>query len=186
MLELRHISKSFPGVKALDDVSLEFRAGEIHGLIGENGAGKSTAIKIVTGIYQPDTGEIWYEGRRVTLESYRDALGRGIGIVHQELQVIPDASVAENILIDKLPRKAFGAIDWLKVNQEAQRLMNAVGLDLSPEVLVRGLSAAQKQLIQIAKALSAEVKVLLPQHPKKVLFNYNFDVLARETSISEY
>ena len=119
MLELRQISKSFPGVRALDDVSFEFRGGEIHGLIGENGAGKSTAIKIVTGIYQPDTGEIWYEGKHVVLESYRDALGRGIGIVHQELQVIPDASVAENILIDKLPRRAFGAIDWPAVNRQS-------------------------------------------------------------------
>jgi ribose transport system ATP-binding protein len=169
MLELRHISKSFPGVRALDDVSFEFRGGEIHGLIGENGAGKSTAIKIVTGIYQPDTGEIWFEGKRAQLRSYRDALGQGIGIVHQELQVIPDASVAENILIDKLPRRAFGAIDWPAVNRQARTLLEAVGLEIDPECLVRGLSAAQKQLIQIAKALSAEVKVLLLDEPTSSL-----------------
>src|SRR5207302_2347527 len=111
MLELRNISKSFPGVCALDDVSLSFRPGEIHGLMGENGAGKSTAIKIMTGIYQPDAGEVRFNGEPVTLADYRDSLARGIGIVHQELHVIPDASVAENIMIDKLITRGFGVID---------------------------------------------------------------------------
>src|SRR5882762_3384963 len=112
MLELRHISKSFPAVRALDDVSLEFRAGEIHGLTGENGAGKSTAIKIMTGLHQPDAGEIYFNGAPVKLRDYRDSLAQGIGIVNQEIAVIPDASVAENIMIDKLVTRGFGFIDW--------------------------------------------------------------------------
>lgn len=169
MLELRNISKSFPGVRALDRVSLEFHAGEIHGLLGENGAGKSTAIKIVTGIYQPDEGEIFFNGEPIALESYQDSLAKGIGIVHQELQVIPDASVAENIMIDKLITRRLGVIDWPATVREAQKQMESVGLDVPPDRLVRGLSAAQKQLIQIAKALSADVKVLLLDEPTSSL-----------------
>jgi len=169
MLKLRHISKSFPGVRALDDVSLEFRAGEIHGLIGENGAGKSTAIKIITGIYQPDRGEIVLEGEPVRFADFRDSQRRGIGIVHQELQVIPDASVAENIMIDKLVTRGAGRVDWDVTFRVAREHMARVGLDAPPDRLVRGLSAAQKQLIQIAKALSAKAKLLLLDEPTSSL-----------------
>ena len=102
MLELRSISKRFPGVKALDDVSLSFAPGEIHALVGENGAGKSTLIKIVTGIYQPDAGEIRYADQRLHFRNYRQSLDQGIGIVNQEHQVVAEASVAENIMLDKL------------------------------------------------------------------------------------
>jgi ribose transport system ATP-binding protein len=169
MLELRHISKSFPAVRALDGVSLEFRAGEIHGLVGENGAGKSTAIKIMTGIHQPDAGEIYFNGAAITLRDYRDSVAQGIGIVNQEIAVIPDASVAENIMIDKLVTRRFGVIDWPATYREAERHMARVGLEVPPDRLVRGLSAAQKQLIQIAKALSADVKVLLLDEPTSSL-----------------
>ncbi len=169
MLELRHISKSFPGVRALDDVSLEFRAREIHGLIGENGAGKSTAIKIITGLYQPDGGEIALNGSPITFEDHQDALARGIGLVPQELSVIPDASVAENIMIDKLVTRGLGVIDWAAVEREAQKHLARVGLDLPPGRLARTLSVAQKQLVQIAKALSADVKVLLLDEPTSAL-----------------
>jgi ribose transport system ATP-binding protein len=169
MLELRHISKSFPAVRALDDVSLEFRAGEIHGLIGENGAGKSTAIKILSGLHQPDGGEIRFNGAPITLRDYRDSVAQGIGIVNQEIAVIPDASVAENIMIDKLITRRFGVIDWPATHREARRHLARVGLDVPPDRLVRGLSAAQKQLIQIAKALSADVKVLLLDEPTSSL-----------------
>src|SRR5436309_3304036 len=145
MLELRNITKTFPGVRALDDVSLTFRLGEIHALMGENGAGKSTAIKIMTGIYQTDAGEIRFNDEPVTLSDYRDSLARGIGIVHQELHVIADASVAQNIMIDKLITRGFGVIDWRAIYREAQKNMDRVGLDVPPDRLVRGLSAAQKQ-----------------------------------------
>lgn len=169
MLELRAVTKTFPGVKALDRVSLRFRAGEIHGLIGENGAGKSTAIKIVTGIHQPDAGEIWFDGKRVELADYRQSQSIGIGIVHQELFVIPDASVAENIMIDKLVANRWGVVDWKAVHATARRYMDLVGLTVAPDALASGLSAAQKQLIQIAKALSAKVKVLLLDEPTSSL-----------------
>jgi ribose transport system ATP-binding protein len=169
VLELRNITKSFPSVRALDGVSLQFRGGEIHGLVGENGAGKSTAIKIITGIHQPDSGQILYDGQPIVLANYRDSLARGIGIVHQELQVIPDASVAENIMIDKLVTRGPGIVDWPAVYAEAQRHMDRIGLDVRPERLVRGLNAASKQLIQIAKALSANVRVLLLDEPTSSL-----------------
>jgi ribose transport system ATP-binding protein len=170
MLELNHITKTFPGVRALDDVSLCFRPGEIHGLVGENGAGKSTAIKIVSGIYQPDAGEIRLNGELLKFQCYRDSLQKGIGIVPQELQVIPDASVAENIMIEKLEALGrFGIVDWPRVHAEAAQWMERVGLNVSPEALVRGLSAAQKQLVQIAKALAVDVSVLLLDEPTSAL-----------------
>jgi ribose transport system ATP-binding protein len=169
LLELRHISKSFGPIRALNDVSLEFRAGEIHGLIGENGAGKSTTIRIVTGIHQPDAGEVWLGGRRVAFADYRDALAQGIGIVNQEIAVLPDASVAENIMIDKLVTRRCGVIDWRATERIAVEHMARVGLSVPPQRRVRELSAAQKQLVSIAKALSADVKVLLLDEPTSSL-----------------
>jgi ribose transport system ATP-binding protein len=169
MLELWHISKSFPGVQALDDVSLEFRAGEIHGLIGENGAGKSTAIKIMTGVCQPDGGELRFDGAPITLEDCRDSLAKGIGVVPQELHVIPDASVAENVMIDKLITRGLGVIDWPATFRAAQTHLKRVGLEIAPDRFVRGLSAAQKQLLQIARALSADAQVLLLDEPTSSL-----------------
>jgi ribose transport system ATP-binding protein len=169
VLELRHISKSFPGVHALVDVSLEFRAGEIHGLIGENGAGKSTAIKLMTGLHSPDTGEIVLDRHPVTFPDHRAALVQGIGLVPQELQVIPDASVAENVMLDKLVTHRFGAIDWPATERAAAVHLARVGLDVPPEQPARGLSAARKQLLQIAKALSAKVRVLILDEPTSSL-----------------
>lgn len=169
MLELTHLSKSFGPVHALRDVSLEFRAGEIHGLIGENGAGKSTAIKIVTGIHQPDAGEVRLAGEAVRFRDCRDAFARGIALVHQELAVLPDASVAENIMIDKLVTRGPGVIDWRATHRIAAAHMGRVGLTVPSTRLVRHLSAAQKQLVQIAKALSADVKVLLLDEPTSSL-----------------
>src|ERR1700760_4496803 len=133
MLELRSITKEFPGVKALDEVSLRFEPGTIHALVGENGAGKSTAMKIVTGIYQPDAGEILYQGRSLHFRSYRDSLRMGIDIVHQEIQVIPQGSVAENIMLDKLPTYgSTGVVNWKKLYQVAQQFMEKVGLLIHP------------------------------------------------------
>ena len=178
MLELRSISKRFPGVKALDDVSLSFAPGEIHALVGENGAGKSTLIKIVTGIYQPDEGEIRYDGHSLHFRSYRDSLDRGIGIVNQEIQVVAEASVAENIMLDKLERfSRFGRVDWKKLNAAAREVMALVGLAVDPQEAIGGLSAAQKQLVQIARALSSEVQVLLLDEPTSSITEHEAGVL---------
>ncbi len=168
ILELRQICKSFPGVKALDGVTLEFHAGQIHGLLGENGAGKSTAIKIITGLHQPDAGQVFLRGIAVNFRDPRAASAAGIGFVPQEISVISDASVAENIMIDKLITRR-GVIDWAAVRFQARRHMDRVGLDVPEDTLVDTLSAAQKQLTQLAKALAANVSVLVLDEPTSSL-----------------
>jgi len=170
MLELKAVSKRFPGVQALDGVSLSFAPGEIHALVGENGAGKSTLIKIVTGLTSPDEGEIFFEGRRLRFQSYRDSLAEGIDVVSQEIQVIPESTIAENIMLDKLiTRGKSGIIDWAAVNRVARKYLDMVGLPLPPDTVIKRLSAAQKQLVQIAKALAAEARVLLLDEPTSSL-----------------
>ena len=170
MLELRSITKEFPGVKALDGVSLRFEPGKIHALVGENGAGKSTAMKLITGIYQPDAGEILYQGQPLHFRSYRDSLRMGIDIVHQEIQVIPQSSVAENIMLDKLPTYgSTGIVNWKMLYQVARQFMDKVGLSIHPSTPMKLLSAAQKQLAQIAKALAADAQVLLLDEPTSSL-----------------
>ena len=170
VLELRQLTKSFPGVQALDDVSLQFTKGEIHGLVGENGAGKSTLMKLITGIHAPDRGEIRLDGQPVRFRSYRDSMAAGIHLVYQEIQVIPESTVAENVMLDKMiTRGRTGIIDWPAVNQTARKFTDLVGLDLPPTTVVKPLSAAQKQLIQIAKALAADARVLLLDEPTSCL-----------------
>ncbi len=166
MLELQHIGKSFPGVRALDDINLTFSPGEIHALLGENGAGKSTMIKVVSGIYPVYDGEFFVDGQRMTLRSYQDALDHGISVVNQEIQVIPESSVAENIVMDKLHlfRKA-GRIEWKRIYEFASKYLKMVDLQLDPRTPIGPLSAAQKQLVQIAKALSCDSKILILDEP---------------------
>ncbi len=179
MLEIKSVSKSFPGVKALDRVSMHFESGKIHALLGENGAGKSTLIKIICGIYRPDEGELYLNGSPIVLSSYHDAIDKQISIVHQEIQVVPLASVAENIMLDKLDRfKRRGFVDWQRLNDEAIQYMKMVELDVPYSSPVKDLSAAQKQLVQIARGLSSGARLLLldeptsslTQHESKLLF----------------
>lgn len=178
MLELKNISKSFPGVKALQNVSVDFLNGEIHAILGENGAGKSTLIKIICGIYQADSGEVVLDGKTLHLNGYKDAVDNHISIVNQEINLIPNSSIAENICLDKLDRFTKGGfVNWKKVNETAAKYMDMVGLDFSPSTPVRHLSAAHKQLIQIAKALSTEAEVLMLDEPTSSLTQYEADIL---------
>jgi ribose transport system ATP-binding protein len=177
-LTLRGISKSFPGVRAVDSVSLDFHSGEIHALMGENGAGKSTLMKIITGIYQPDSGEMSFGGKPLRPKSYRESLANGIDIVHQEIQAVPDASIAENIMLDKLSLVSVGGrISWKRLYKEAEFFIRQVGLDLPPSTIVRQLSAAHKQLIQIARALAARATVILLDEPTSSLSSKEADNL---------
>src|SRR5882724_9633036 len=154
------VSKAFPGVQALDKVSLELRPGEIHALMGENGAGKSTLIKIVTGLYRPDAGRLLLNGQAVQFASPRDAIAAGIGAVHQERNLIPRFSVGENILLERPPTRR-GLIDYPAIDREARRWLAMLDPGIDVRAAVRSLSVAQMQIVEIAKALSLESKVLL-------------------------
>jgi len=178
VLELHSVSKSFPGVKALDDVSISFQPGESHALVGENGAGKSTLIKIITGIYQPDEGHIVCNGETLHLNSFRESLDKGINIVSQEIQVIPESSIAENIMLDKMITYGkTGIINWRAMNDHAKKYMDMVALDLPPTTVIKDLSAAHKQLVQIAKALAAEAQFLLLDEPTSSLTEHEANTL---------
>jgi ribose transport system ATP-binding protein len=171
MLELSDISKEFPGVKALDGVSIAFKGGEIHGLVGENGAGKSTLIKIMCGIYDDYRGTVALDGIPARFGGYKDALRRGIALVNQEIQIIPAFSVAENIFIDKLERFRTGRfmLDWGALYGAAKKCLDVVKLDVDPRANADGLSVAQKQLVQIAKALSSDARILIMDEPTSSL-----------------
>lgn len=170
MLEIKNVTKTFPGVKALDEVSLTFNYGEIHALLGENGAGKSTLIKVITGTYIKDGGEVFLDGKKVEFKHLSQSIAAGISLVPQEIQAIPDDSIAENILLDKMKLYTQnGFVQWKKIYAEAQTYMDMVGLKLSPKTKMRNLSAAQKQLTQIAKALSTQAKVLILDEPTSAL-----------------
>lgn len=166
MLELRNINKEFPGVKALKDVSITFRDGEIHTLLGENGAGKSTLIKIVSGDYRPDCGEIIIDGCVMHFRNSRDAIDHNIGYVHQEVQIVPESTVAENIILDQLKEFAVnGFINWKRANECAQKYLNMVDLDVKPTDKVSKMTVAKKKLIQIARALCLNASIIMLDEP---------------------
>ena len=169
VLHAHGIGKSFPGVQALEGVELRLRPGEIHALVGENGAGKSTLIKILTGVYRPDHGHLRVGGRPVSLRSPRDALRAGISVVHQERNLVPQLSVAENIMLEQLPTGRFRTVDHGRVRAEAARWLDVIGLRVPPEVVVADLSVAQTQLVEIAKALALDRHILLLDEPTAAL-----------------
>jgi ribose transport system ATP-binding protein len=164
VLVLDNVSKSFPGVRALSDASITLNKGEIHALMGENGAGKSTLIKIITGVHKQDAGTMRLDGQEIALATPHEAIRLGITAVHQERNLIPRFSVAENILLEQLPTKN-GLVDFGRANAEARQHLKKIGLDIDPSIEVRRLSVAQMQMVEIAKALSHEAKVLLLDEP---------------------
>jgi ribose transport system ATP-binding protein len=164
LLEVRGLSKAFPGVQALSDVSMMLRAGEILGLVGENGAGKSTLIKILTGLYQADSGSIFIDGQPVAPRSPKESIARGISLVPQERNLIPRFSVGENIYLEDPPRE-HGIIDYDKIHADAQRWLDLLETDVGSGTPVAKLSVAQMQLVEIARALSREGRILLLDEP---------------------
>ena len=171
ILEMRGITKTFPGVKALQDVTLTVRRGEIHAICGENGAGKSTLMKVLSGVYPHGTyeGEIVYDGDEVRFGSINDSEAKGIVIIHQELALVPYLSIAENIFLGNEVRAGRGMIDWNKANHQASRLMERVGLKENPTTPIGQLGVGKQQLIEIAKALSKDVKLLILDEPTAAL-----------------
>lgn len=170
LLEMRGITKEFPGVKALDRVTLEVAEGEIHAVCGENGAGKSTLMKVLSGVYPTGTydGEIYYEGKPAEFRNIRDSEDRGIIIIHQELALVPQLSIAENIFLGNETAKA-GVIDWHETNHRTEALLKKVGLRESPATLVDHIGVGKQQLVEIAKALSKNVKLLILDEPTAAL-----------------
>ncbi|HMO12291.1 MAG TPA: ATP-binding cassette domain-containing protein, partial [Actinotalea sp.] len=171
ILEMRGITKTFPGVKALQDVTLEVERGEIHAICGENGAGKSTLMKVLSGVYPYGDydGDIVLEGDHAKFHSINDSEAKGVVIIHQELALIPHLSVAENIFLGNERRGRTGLIDWNQTNSEAAVLLKRVGLSENPTTPVGLLGVGKHQLIEIAKALSKEVKILILDEPTAAL-----------------
>jgi ribose transport system ATP-binding protein len=169
MLRLNGISKSFPGVQALRDVSLDVRRGEIHGLVGENGAGKSTLIKIVAGAYAPDQGEMSFDGAPVRRSSPREAKRHGVHVVYQEFVLFPQLSVAENIFIGHERRNRIGFVDHARTRREAGEWLERLGISLDPRAKVGSLSVADQQMVEIARAMVQEVKLLVLDEPTAVI-----------------
>ena len=168
LIEAHGINKQFPGVKALTDVALTLHRGEVVALLGENGAGKSTLIKVLSGIYQPDSGEIRMNGKPVHFELPAQATEAGIGVIHQELNYVPTISIAENIFMGKLPLK-HGFVDYKTMYAESSRIMASVGLHLNPRMTIGSCTVAQKQLIEIAKVLNADARIIILDEPTSAL-----------------
>lgn len=169
IVEMNHINMSFGGNKVLDDVHYDLREGEIHSLVGQNGAGKSTLIKILNGLYQPLSGEIRINGRPVTLRRPKDAQDQGMEFVHQELNVCDYLSVAENIYIGNLPRTKSGLVDNREMFKQAGELLETMGVDIPPQKLVRDLRNAEKQIVEIMKALTRESRIIIMDEPTSSL-----------------
>lgn len=176
LLEMRKITKTFPGVKALDEVDFSLERGTVHALMGENGAGKSTLMKCLFGIYTPDSGEIYIDGEKVSYKDPKDALDSGVAMVHQELNQVSMRSVAENIMLGRFPSK-YGIVDAKKMNQETQDLFDRLGLNFDPKKIIGKYSVAERQLIEIAKAVSYNAKILVLDEPTSSLTESEVDKL---------
>jgi ABC-type sugar transport system ATPase subunit len=178
LIELREITKQFPGVRALDRVSFAVREGEVHALLGENGAGKSTLIKILTGAYQPDSGTILWNGQPVRFADTRQSQSLGIVAIYQELSLYPDLTVAENIFMGHQPRTRAGLVNWKAMTERARAILHELDADdLDVTQPVRGLSVGNQQRIEIAKALSQNARVLIMDEPTAALTQHDVERL---------
>ena len=172
MLKLEHICKSFPGVKAVDDVTFEIKKGEIHALLGHNGAGKSTLVKIISGAYQKDAGTVTLDDEVITLTSPQHGLEKGIGMVYQELDLIPDLNGSENIFLGQRRfRNRRGFVDAKARDLEAESLIRQFGVEIDLQIPVKKLGVSRQQLIAIAKAISRQAKVVIFDEPTAALNN---------------
>ncbi len=169
ILEIRHISKEFPGVKALDDVSINIKRGSVHAIVGENGAGKSTLIKIIAGIYVKYSGEIYIDGERAVFNVPNDAKIKGISVVHQELKLSETLSVAENIFLGSPICTKSGLVDWKKMNMLAQKMIDDLNVDIDVRERVSSLSVAKKQIVEICKSIAHSCKILFMDEPTATL-----------------
>ena len=183
LLKLQGISKTFPGVRALKNVHLEVRKGEVLALLGENGAGKSTLMKILSGAYQRDAGEIFWEGRRIEIDNPKAAQDLGISIIYQEYNLVPQFTIAENVWMgrEKFINTSLGLINWQEMYDSTQKLLDELHLDLDPHTPISGLGVAQQQMVEIIKALSQDARLLIMDEPTSALteteINHLYDTI---------
>ena len=179
ILEMRGISQIFPGVKALDGVSIKLYPGQVTALIGENGAGKSTLVKILTGIYRPNEGEILIDGEPIAFHGAQAAIDAGVTAIHQETVLFDELSVGENIFLGHAPRTRFGTIDWRQINLRAGELLRALESEIDPTIRLKDLSIAQRHLVAIARALSVDARIVIMDEPTAALSRKEIDDLFR-------
>src|ERR1700693_6161010 len=175
MVQATAVSKSFFSNKVLDSIDIDVRRGEVHALVGENGAGKSTLINIIGGILQRDSGAIVFDGRQVNFAHPLEAMVAGISVVHQELSLVPNATVAENIYLRREKRNAFGLHDWRAVAQAATEVFERIGIDIGPNAPAGSLSVGMQQLVEVAKAISIDAKLLIMDEPTSSLSEREID-----------
>ena len=169
LLEMKNISKSFPGVRALDDVSLKVRRGTVHALMGENGAGKSTLMKCLFGIYHADSGEIFLEGKKVQFRNSKDALENGVAMVHQELNQALKRNITDNLWLGRYPTTLGFVISEKKMYEETMKIFDNLGIDEDPHTLMSRLSVSKRQMVEIAKAVSYNSKIIVFDEPTSSL-----------------
>jgi ABC-type sugar transport system ATPase subunit len=180
ILELHNISKSFPGVKALDDINLKIKKGEVHALVGENGAGKTTLIRVVSGIYKPDSGTVIYNGKELVNPTPHECIEKGISSVHQDFRMVETLTVAENIFLGKplMKKSVIGKnVDWQKMRKEAIKAVNSMGVEVDPNATIGELSVAKKQVVEICKALQRNVTLLILDEPSAALTETEIEIM---------
>lgn len=177
VLAARAITKSFPGVKALDGVNIAARRGRLNALLGENGAGKSTLMNILSGVFSPDSGEILLDGKCIRFAGPREAQAAGISIIHQELNLIPQLSVAENIFLGREPLTPLGLVDYARLHRDARQLLAELELDVDPRTPVSRLRVGEQQVVEIAKALSVRSRVIIMDEPTSAITDQEIEVL---------
>ncbi len=182
LLELKGVSKTFPGVKALDDVHFQLKAGQIHALMGENGAGKSTFIKVITGVHKPDCGEMYIDGKKVDFINPREATAMGIAAIYQHVTCYPDLSVAENIFVGhEVISPKLKKMNWKEMRDKAALYLKQLGTDIDPKTTMGNLSVAQQQIVEIAKALSINARIIIMDEPTAALSKRESEELYRIT-----
>ena len=180
LLLMEGIDKTFPGVRALDQAQFELRAGEVHALVGENGAGKSTLMKVLAGVYAKDAGRILYQGKEVEIPNPRAAQNLGISMIHQELNLMPHLTLAQNVFVGREPRQGLRfVLDEKQINAQTQALFDSMHLKLDPRTRVADLTVATQQMVEIAKALSFDSQVLIMDEPTAALTEAEIEELFR-------
>jgi len=182
ILEMRNITKTFPGVKALDDVTFKVKAGEVHCLIGANGAGKSTLMKILSAVYSEDSGEICFDSKILPSQGTQKRRNEGIAVIYQELSLFNELTVAENVYVNNYPKFKNGAIDWKKVCRDTQNLADSLNLKINAKDTVSSLNIGQRQLTEIMKALACDAKLIVMDEPSSALSQSEYKILVKVIS----